>query len=61
MNDYGINAWRNDCAVTVVFPRPKESVVKKWKLAVQDDIAHVMCMPHVTNEVIDDLIKDIKK
>ncbi len=61
MNDSGINAWRNDGAITVVFPRPKESVIKKWKLAVQDNIAHVICMPHVTNEIIDNLIKDIRE
>ena len=41
--------------------RIKESVVKKWKLAVQDNIAHVICMPHVTNEVIDNLIEDVKE
>lgn len=61
MDEAGINAWRNDLAVTVVFPRPKESICKKWKLAVQDDIAHVICMPQVTTDVIDKLINDIKK
>jgi histidine decarboxylase len=61
MNEAGINAWRNDLAITVVFPRPKESICRKWKLAAQDDIAHAICMPQVTTDVIDELITDIKK
>jgi len=28
---------------------------------VQDNIAHVICMPHVTNEIIDNLIEDVKE
>ena len=52
MNRLGIKAWKNDYAITVVFPRPKEEVVKKWKLAVQDDIAHIICMPQVTKDTI---------
>ena len=60
MNNEGIKAWKNDHAITVVFPRPAENVVKKWKLAVQDDIAHIICMPQVNEDVINNVIKDIK-
>jgi len=59
MNEAGIKAWKNDHAITVVFPRPKEEIVKKWKLAVQDDIAHIICMPQVTRPTIDKIIKDL--
>lgn len=59
-NEAGINAWKNDNAITVVFPRPKEEICKKWMLAVQDEIAHIICMPHVTREIIDEVIKDLK-
>ena len=61
MNNAGVNAWKNDVGITIVFPRPEESVCKKWKLAVQDDMAHVICMPHVTTETIDELLRDMLK
>jgi histidine decarboxylase len=61
MNNNNIKAWKNDNAITVVFPRPAENVIKKWKLAVQDDIAHIICMPQVNEDVINSVIKDIKK
>ena len=60
MNENGINAWKNDHAITVVFPRPKEKVVRKWKLAVQDDIAHIICMPQVNKDLVDSIVEDIK-
>ena len=59
LNNAGIKAWKNDHAITVVLPRPQESVVKKWKLAVQDDIAHIICMPHVKNSTVDQFVKDV--
>ena len=60
LNDMNVKAWKNDNAITVVFPRPSKKITQKWKLAVQDDIAHIICMPHVTTEIIDEFIKDIK-
>ena len=59
-NDEGIKAWRNPGTVTIVIPRPSEKVCYKWQLAVQDDIAHVMTMPHVTEDDVHEIIKDIK-
>ncbi len=60
MNEAGIKAWKNDHAITVIFPRPKEEIVKKWKLAVQDDIAHIICMPQVDKATVDKIINDLK-
>ena len=60
-NDNGVKAWKNDDAITIVFPRPKEWVVKKWQLAVQDNDAHILCMPQVTEELVKELVRDIKK
>jgi len=60
LNSIGVQAWKNDNAITVVFPRPKESLVKKWKLAVQGDIAHIICMPQVTKETINKVVYDLK-
>jgi histidine decarboxylase len=55
----GIDAWRNPSAVTVVFPRPPESILERWQIAVKDDHAHIICMPHVTRELIDELVQQI--
>ena len=60
-NNNGVEAWRNDDSITIVFPRPKEEIVKKWQLAVQDDDAHILCMPQVTEELVKELVQDIKK
>jgi len=55
----GIRAWRNPHAITVVFERPPETVLKKWQIAVQQDVAHIMLMPGVTRGQVDELITDI--
>ena len=60
-NDNGVKAWKNDDAITIVFPRPKEWVVKKWQLAVQDKDAHILCMPQVTEDLVKELVRDINK
>ena len=57
-NDSGIPAWRNRNSVTVVFPRPSYEVVRKWQLAPYEDIAHLITMPHVTRETIDQVVDD---
>ncbi|MXZ87257.1 MAG: histidine decarboxylase [Dehalococcoidia bacterium] len=55
-NENGIPAWRNRNSVTVVFPRPSEEVVRRWQLAPLGDIAHVITMPHVTRETVDEIV-----
>ena len=58
-NEVGIPAWRNMNSITVVFPRPSEEIVRKWQLAPFQDIAHIITMPHVTEELVDALVDDI--
>ena len=55
----GIDAWRNPCAITVVFPRPPDDVLQRWQIAVMDDYAHIICMEHCTRELIDKVTADI--
>ncbi|MHB8865090.1 MAG: hypothetical protein ACYC6N_22135, partial [Pirellulaceae bacterium] len=57
----GIDAWKNSFAVTVVFPRPPEPVLRRWQIAVKEDYAHIICMPHFTEALIDNLTEDIAK
>lgn len=53
------NSWRNQNSITVVFPRPSNDIIDKWQLATSGDISHVVVMPHVTKEKLDDFIKDM--
>jgi histidine decarboxylase len=59
--DIGIAAWRNPQALTVVFPQPPQSVCDKWQLATAGGCSHIICMPHVRREQIDNLIRDIEQ
>ena len=57
-NERGIPAWRHRNSVTVVFPRPPDDVIRKWQMAPEGDIAHIITMPHVSREMIDELVSD---
>jgi histidine decarboxylase len=59
--DIGIAAWRNPQALTVVFPQPPQSVCDKWQLATASGCSHIICMPHVRREQIDNLVQDIEQ
>lgn len=56
----GIEAWRNPNSITVVIPRPAQKILETWQLAVQNDIAHIVTMPHVSQSHIDAIISDMK-
>lgn len=58
LNELGIKAWRNDKAITVVFPKVSDAVKEKWQLATED-VSHVICMPNVTKKQIDKFIEDL--
>ena len=55
-----IPCWRNPQAITIVIPPQPKSVAAKWQLATEGILSHVICMPNVTHEQIDELILDIK-
>jgi histidine decarboxylase len=61
LKEIGIDAWRNPNAITVVFPKTADAIKTKWQLATEDDLCHVICMPNVTYQQIDELINDIKQ
>lgn len=56
----GIKAWSNPNSLTVVFPKPSMDIVKKWQLATDADIAHVICMPGIDRPKLDLFIADMK-
>lgn len=59
-NAIGIAAWRNPFSMTVVFPRPPQGVLDKWQIAVEGDDAHIITMPHVRRDQIDQLVVDFE-
>ncbi len=58
-HEHGIRAWRHRNSVTVVFPRPDGSIINRWQMAPQRDIAHIITMPHVGRRHVDALISEI--
>ena len=54
----GIDAWRHENSVTVVFPRPPAAVMQKWIIAPKNDIGHITVMPHVSTAIIDEFVAD---
>lgn len=61
MKKMGIAAWRNPNAITVVFPKPSTEICVKWQLASEAKNTHIICMPGVTKEKIDEFLKDLQK
>eukprot|EP00299_Pterocystis_sp_00344_P007023 c2068_g1_i1.p1 GENE.c2068_g1_i1~~c2068_g1_i1.p1 ORF type:complete len:486 (+),score=71.88 c2068_g1_i1:42-1499(+) len=54
LNAANITCRLNDLSCTVVMERPTdEAFVKRWQLACDNDIAHVVVMPNVTEQKID--------
>ncbi|MFD1770944.1 histidine decarboxylase [Sphingobacterium suaedae] len=60
LQEIGIPAWRNMDAMTVVFPALRDkTLVEKWQIATGGGISHIICMPGVTKEKIDEFVADI--
>ncbi len=59
MQKIGISAWKNDNSITVIFPKPKEEIKAKWQLASEGNWSHIICMPGVTKENIDEFLRDV--
>nr|VFK57421.1 MAG: histidine decarboxylase [Candidatus Kentron sp. TC] len=56
----GCKAWRNPHAITVVISDLPRSVIRKWHLAVSGKEGHVIIMPNVTVELIDEFVADVE-
>lgn len=56
----GVKAMLNELSSTVVFERPQEEAfVRKWQLACQGDIAHVVVMPNITLDKLEAFVTDL--
>jgi glutamate/tyrosine decarboxylase-like PLP-dependent enzyme len=60
LTDAGFTCRVNDLSSTVVLERPlDEDLVKRWQLACEEDIAHVVVMPNVTRSKIDRFVQEL--
>ncbi|KAJ1696281.1 hypothetical protein LUZ63_004793 [Rhynchospora breviuscula] len=60
LKEAGIGAMLNELSSTVVFERPKdEEFVRRWQLACEGNIAHVVVMPNVTIEKLDNFLSEL--
>ena len=59
MKKIGIKAWKNPNALTIIFPKPAEEICVKWQLASDGELSHIICMPGVTKEKIDEFLKEL--
>lgn len=61
INSIGLSCRLNDLSSTVVLERPMDDdLIKRWQLACEDDIAHVVVMPNVTRFKIDKFIEELE-
>lgn len=60
LRSIGIEAWRNPYSITVVFPEPEEYIRKKWQLASENGLSHIICMPNVMQAQIDTVVAEIE-
>ena len=51
--------WRNPQALTVMLATPSDALIHKWQLASIDGWSHIICMPSVTKESINEFLDDL--
>ncbi|GMH21584.1 hypothetical protein Nepgr_023426 [Nepenthes gracilis] len=60
LKEAGISTLLNELSSTVVFERPwDEEFIRRWQLACQGNTAHVVVMPHVTADKLDNFINEL--
>lgn len=60
LTEAGIICRLNDMSSTVVLERPMDdNFIKRWQLACEEDIAHVVVMPNVTIGKIDKFVEEL--
>lgn len=59
LNSIGCKAWKNKNAITVVFSAPSKTLCHKWQLATEGEYTHLICMPGISKEKIDEFLYDM--
>lgn len=58
LKEVGVEAWRNPDCITVVLPKVATALKEKYQLATANGITHLICLPNVTEQQIDQFIND---
>lgn len=58
LKEVGAEAWRNPDCITVVLPKVATALKEKYQLATANGITHLICLPNVTEQQIDQFIND---
>jgi histidine decarboxylase len=58
--ELGWDAWYNAPGFTVVLATPPALVTEKWTLASTHGRSHIICMPGVTREMVDNFLADMR-
>ena len=60
LDSAGVKTMLNELSSTVVFERPREEAfVRKWQLACEGDIAHVVVMPNITIRKLETFVQEL--
>ncbi|CAI9087574.1 OLC1v1021681C2 [Oldenlandia corymbosa var. corymbosa] len=58
----GISAMLNELSNTVVFERPRnDEFIRRWQLSCEGNIAHIVVMPHINVEKLDNFLDEFVK
>ncbi|MCX6989636.1 MAG: histidine decarboxylase [Chlamydiae bacterium] len=58
-NEHGIAAWRNKNSVIVIFPKPSPKTIKRWQLATEGPISHIITLTHLSYKTIDQVVSQV--
>ena len=61
LKEAGIEAWKHENSITVVFEKPPQEIIEKWSLAVEDGISHMITVKQVSREIIDRFVSELAK
>ncbi|MEV6527767.1 histidine decarboxylase [Longispora sp. NPDC051575] len=60
LTESGHLAWRHPHSMTVVLRRPPAAIVQRWQLATAGEWSHVVTMPGVTRDVLDQFLEELR-
>jgi len=61
LQSLGFEPLLNPDSNIVLFNKPNDQIVNKWKLASVGNKSHVVVMPHVSKEMIDQFLSELKQ
>ena len=62
VHDMNLPCGLNEYSSTVVLERPVDvSLIQKWQLACSDDIAHIVVMPNITVEQLEQFLEEFRR